>query len=26
VELPTNLHIDDFYNRIDSEKQNIARA
>jgi len=26
VELPTNLHIDDFYDTIDQKKQNIARA
>ena len=26
VELPTNLHIDDFYNKIDKNKENIARA
>jgi len=26
VELPDGSHIDDFYNRIDKEKQNLARA
>ena len=26
VNLPSNLHIDDFYNRIDNAKENIAKA
>ena len=26
VNLPTNMHIDDFYEKIDNNKQDIARA